>query len=157
MTRTWFEAPRIGVMALFLAVCWSSPALAQRADRAIISGVVTDTQGAAVPGATVTVRNERDWCRDRHHHEHLRRVHHAAAGAGPLFGDGRSQQDRREGRNIGDLLQGGEAVRHDVAMQVGTLEETVIVTSRGGIDVTTPDVAHTVNENRPPPADHYRR
>src|SRR5918995_2135480 len=36
----------------------ASPLLAQRSDRAIISGVVTDQQGAAVPGATVTVRNE---------------------------------------------------------------------------------------------------
>ena len=36
----------------------TTPLLAQRADRAIISGVVTDAQGSAVPGATVTIRNE---------------------------------------------------------------------------------------------------
>ena len=36
----------------------STPLFAQRSDRAIISGVVSDPQGSAVPGATVTVRNE---------------------------------------------------------------------------------------------------
>ena len=34
------------------------PLLAQRADRATISGVVADEQGAPVPGATVTIKNE---------------------------------------------------------------------------------------------------
>jgi len=47
------------VPTLVLAfLCFSSPLLAQRADRATISGVVTDNQGAAVPGATVTIKNE---------------------------------------------------------------------------------------------------
>src|SRR5688572_30768134 len=49
----------LAVPTLVLAFLWlSSPILAQRADRATISGVVTDNQGAAVPGATVTIKNE---------------------------------------------------------------------------------------------------
>src|SRR6187401_1909355 len=36
----------------------TAPAEAQRSDRATISGVVTDAQGAGVPGATVTIKNE---------------------------------------------------------------------------------------------------
>ena len=47
----------VGVL-LSLSFCLTSPALAQRADRATISGVVSDAQGAAVPGATVTIQNE---------------------------------------------------------------------------------------------------
>ena len=52
---------RFGSWVAFLccaAVCVSTPPSAQRADRATISGVVTDNQGAAVPGATVTIKNE---------------------------------------------------------------------------------------------------
>ena len=41
-----------------LSVFLASPLLAQRSDRAIISGVVTDEQRAALPGASVTIRNE---------------------------------------------------------------------------------------------------
>src|SRR5512145_3255339 len=44
--------------ALCLGVAGTAPAFAQRSDRATISGVVTDNQGSAVPGATVTIRNE---------------------------------------------------------------------------------------------------
>ena len=44
------------VLGLMLGL--ANPLLAQRADRATISGVVTDNQAAAVPGATVTIKNE---------------------------------------------------------------------------------------------------
>ena len=55
MTRTDpLRVARIAGGLLSLTFCLTSPLLAQRADRAIISGVVTDPQGAAVPGATVT-------------------------------------------------------------------------------------------------------
>src|SRR5919202_154342 len=54
MTRT-----RLAALSFVAALlCFSTPLLAQRADRAVISGVVTDAQGAAVPGATVTIHNE---------------------------------------------------------------------------------------------------
>ena len=58
MPRTCLAAARVLAATFFLSVFLASPLLAQRSDRAIISGVVTDQQGAAVPGATVTVRNE---------------------------------------------------------------------------------------------------
>src|SRR5919106_6336191 len=55
MTRTH---PRVAAALVCFSFCLSSPLLAQRADRAIISGVVADAQGSAVPGATVTIRNQ---------------------------------------------------------------------------------------------------
>ena len=58
MSRTYLVALRIPLVAICLSVGVSTPLLAQRSDRATISGVVTDEQGAPVPGATVTVRNE---------------------------------------------------------------------------------------------------
>src|SRR4029078_10185648 len=43
---------------LAVIVCVGAPALAQRSDRATISGVVTDAQGSAVPGATGTIHHD---------------------------------------------------------------------------------------------------
>src|SRR6185295_13545444 len=43
-------------------------------------------------------------------------------------------------------LQGGDAFRHDVALQVGALTETVEVKSASGLSDTRPDVSHTVDE-----------
>ena len=58
MTRTHrLRVARIGVL-LSLSFCLANPVLAQRADRATVSGVVTDAQNAPVPGATVTISNE---------------------------------------------------------------------------------------------------
>ena len=48
----------IAVLACLGLYGLPAPAEAQRSDRAAISGVVTDNQGAAVPGASVTIRNE---------------------------------------------------------------------------------------------------
>src|SRR5690348_7671476 len=58
MTTTCVVGPRVAVLACALCLWATTPALAQRADRATISGVVTDAQTAPVPGATITIRNE---------------------------------------------------------------------------------------------------
>ena len=44
--------------AACLSLALSSPLLAQRSDRGVIGGVVTDSQGSAVPGATVSIKND---------------------------------------------------------------------------------------------------
>src|SRR2546421_1079667 len=145
MTRTCHVGPRVLITTLCLSVCLSSPLLAQRADRAVISGVVTDEQGAAVPGATVTIHNEATGV------DTVTVTNSAGAYTSPPLVLGRYSvtvdvQGFKKAVTTGILLQGGEQVRHDVGMQLGGLEETVQVAGRGGIDVTTPDVAHTVNE-----------
>ncbi|PYR89566.1 MAG: hypothetical protein DMF84_23965 [Acidobacteria bacterium] len=145
MTRTCHVGPRVLITTLCLSVCLSSPLFAQRADRAVISGVVTDEQGAAVPGATVTIHNEATGV------DTVTVTNSAGAYTSPPLVLGRYSvtvdvQGFKKAVTTGILLQGGEQVRHDVGMQLGGLEETVQVAGRGGIDVTTPDVAHTVNE-----------
>jgi hypothetical protein len=128
-----------------LSLCSSAPLLAQRADRAVISGVVTDAQGAAMPGATVTIHNEATGV------DTVLVTNAAGAYTSPPLVLGQysvtvDMQGFKKAVTSGILLQGGEAIRNDVAMQVGALQETVQVEGRSGIDVTTPDVAHTVNE-----------
>src|SRR5580765_7138259 len=57
MTRLPLALARMAAM-LCLCLGTSSALYAQRSDRATISGVVTDAQGNAVPGATVSIRND---------------------------------------------------------------------------------------------------
>ena len=145
MPRTYHIGPRVLLLAVCLSLCSSASLFAQRADRAVISGVVTDEQGAAVPGATVTIHNDATGV------DTVLVTNSAGAYTSPplVLGGYAVTVDVQGFKKavINDIvLQGGEQVRQDVRMQLGGLEETVQVTSRGGIDVTTPDVAHTVNE-----------
>ena len=141
MSRTWVWVAGTVVALL----CSSASVWAQRSDRAIISGVVTDEQGSAVPGATVTIRNEATGVdtvlitNDAGAYTSQPLVLGTYTVKVELTGFRTSQSG-----NI--LLQGGEQVRHDDGMQDGELTETVEVTGRSGIDVTTPDVAHSVDE-----------
>jgi hypothetical protein len=144
MTSSCVVVPRV-VPLLLLCLAVSSPLLAQRADRAIIGGVVTDEQGAAVPGAAVTVRNEATGVE-------ITLVSNAAGAytSPPLVLGTYTVKVEIEGFKTAEsgqiLLRGGDQVRHDVAMQVGGLEETVQVTGRTGLDVVQPDVSHTVDQ-----------
>ena len=129
--------------ALLLA---GTPLLAQRADRATISGVVSDEQGAPVPGATVTIKNEETAV------ETVLITNDAGAYSSPPLVLGRYSVSVdltgfKKSVTTGILLQGGDQIRRDVAMQVGALTETIEVTSTNeGLSDTRPDVSHTVNE-----------
>ena len=145
MTRTHhLRVARIGVL-LSLSFCLTTPLLAQRADRATISGVVTDPQGAAVPGATVTIRNEATGVNTVHV------TNAAGAYTSPPLVLGRYSvtvdlSGFKKAVSSGILLEGGDQVRQDMILQVGGLTESVEVRSSGGLDETRPDVSHTVNE-----------
>jgi Carboxypeptidase regulatory-like domain/TonB dependent receptor-like, beta-barrel len=145
MTRTYCHRACVVVTAFCLSLAMSAPLLAQRADRAIISGVVTDGQGAALPGATVIVRNDATGV------ETTLVTNNAGAYTTPPLVLGRYSvtvdlTGFKKAVTSGILLQGGESLRNDVTMQLGAIEETIQVQGRSPIDVTTPDVAHTVNE-----------
>lgn len=129
-----------------LALAFASPLYAQRSDRATISGVVMDEQGSPVPGATVTIRNEDTGV------ETVQVSNAAGAYTSPPLVLGRytvtvDLEGFKRSVTTGILLQGGDAIRHDVTMQVGALTETVeVVATEGGLADTRPDVSHTVNE-----------
>ena len=133
------------VIALGLTLGLASPLLAQRADRATISGVVTDDQSAAVPGATVTIKNEDTGV------ETVLVTNSAGAYTSPplVLGPYSVTVDLagfKKTVSSGILLRGAGAVRHDIALQVGALTESVEVKSVAGISETRPDVSHTVDE-----------
>ncbi len=134
----------VASVLLAALVCTPAPSFAQRSDRAVISGVVMDEQGSAVPGATVTVRNKATGV------ETVLTANASGAYTTPplVLGTYVVKVDLQGFKTMtsGDiLLQGGDQVRNDVRMQVGAVTETVQVTGRTGIDVTTPDVSHTVD------------
>lgn len=145
MTRISASRVRVVFALLCLSLCTATPLLAQRADRAVISGVVTDEQGSAVPGATVTVRNEETGV------ETVLVTNAAGAYTTPPLVLGRytvtvDLTGFKKSVTPGILLQGGDQIRNDVTMQVGAITETVEVKSAEGLNVTLPDVSHTVNE-----------
>ena len=98
-----------------------------------------------MPGATVTVRNEATGVEIVLVDQRVGRLHEPAAGARALFRHGRPDGFQEE-VSSGILLQGGDAIRQDVALQVGDLTESVEVKGASGISETRPDVSHTVDE-----------
>src|SRR5687768_10234015 len=117
---------RVAAAAFGLSICLASPVLAQRSDRAIISGVVTDSQGGGVPGATVTVRNEETGVSTV--------LVTNAAGAytsSPLvLGPYSVTVDLtgfKKAVSSGIRLEGGDSIRQDFTLQVGGLTESVEV------------------------------
>jgi hypothetical protein len=124
----------------------SSPLLAQRADRATLSGVVTDEQGSAIPGATVTIRNVGTGV------ETVLVTNEAGAYQSPPLVLGRytvavDLTGFKKATTPEILLSGGDLIRRDVTLQIGSVEETVeVVGVSEGLAVTQPDVSHTVNE-----------
>jgi hypothetical protein len=55
MTRTYLV---VGILIVSTVVCPTGSLQAQRADRGVITGIVTDQTGSAIAGANVKIRNE---------------------------------------------------------------------------------------------------
>jgi hypothetical protein len=132
-------------LALLVVAGLHAPLLAQRADRAQISGVISDPQGSPVPGATVTVRNEETGV------ETVLVTNSAGAYTSAPLVLGRYSvtvdlSGFKKSVSSGILLQGGDLLRHDVTLEVGAVTESVEVKGASGLSDTRPDVSHTVNE-----------
>src|SRR5262245_53104447 len=124
MLRVSVATARVLISLFVLSLSFAPPLLAQRSDRATISGVVTDNQGAAVPGATVTIKNEETGV------ESVQISNSAGAYTSPPLVLGRYSvtvdlTGFKKSVTTGILLQGGFAIRHDVALAVGDLTESV--------------------------------
>jgi hypothetical protein len=140
-----FLLPARVVSAVVLLLSLGRPVLAQRADRAVIGGVVTDAQGAPLVGATVTVHNDATGV------DTVLVTNDAGAyTTTPLVLGPYTVKVNLSGFksavSTGILLRGGDVVRHDVSLQVGQVTETIEVTAEEGLNVTRPDVSHKVDE-----------
>jgi hypothetical protein len=144
MTRSFLVPSRLGA-ALLLLFAASSPLLAQRADRGIIGGVVTDAQAAPLVGATVTIQNEATGV------ETVLVTNDSGAYTTGLLVLGPytvkvNLSGFKTAVTTGINLRGGDVIRHDVTLPVGQLTETVDVTADEGLNKTQPDVSHKVDE-----------
>ena len=160
MPRTCLAGSRVLAATFCLCVFLASPLLAQRSDRAIISGVVTDAQGAAVPGRHGHHPQRRHGRRDRPGHQRRRApTRSAAAGARPLHGHRRSP-GLQEGGRARRILLAGRRRRSVTTSRCRSARSPRRSRSSAasGLDDTTPDVSHTVDEKvLPRAADRHRR
>jgi hypothetical protein len=136
--------PSRPVFVLFLSLGLSAPVLAQRSDRAVIGGVVSDDQGSGVPGATVNVKNEATGVENN-----LVTNSAGAYTTAPLvlgtYTVSVNLTGFKKAVATGIVLRPGDTVRHDVVLQVGALTESIEVTGES-VESTRPDVSHSVNE-----------
>ena len=136
----------VGLCVVLAVLCLSGLLLAQRADRGVITGIVTDPTGSSVTGATVKVRNEETGV------ETALVSNDAGAYTTPplVLGNYSVTVDHagfKTSINSGIMLQGADTIRRDVVLAVGSVSESVEVKAGAQqLEVTTPDVSHTVDE-----------
>ena len=136
----------VGLCGVLSVFCLSGLLLAQRSDRAILTGVVTDPTGSAISGATVKVHNADTGV------DTVLTTNDAGAYTTPplVLGTYSVTVDHpgfKTSVKSGILVQGGETIRQDVGLAVGSVTESVEVkASAEQLNVTTPDVSHTVDE-----------
>ncbi len=147
MTRTYravgFSVVLLTLFATLLSL--SSSVLAQRADRGVITGIVSDQTGSAIAGATVKIRNDGTGV------ETLLTTNSAGAFTTPALVLGTysiavDHQGFKTTQATGIELLGAETIRRDMVLAVGSTTESVEVTAGAEtINATTPDVSHTVD------------
>jgi hypothetical protein len=132
---------------VFLTLAFSGAAVAQRADRATITGVVTDPNGAVVQGASVKVRNEGTAV------ETLLATNEAGAYTTPLLTLGTytvmvEQAGFKVFVRSGIQLAGGAVYRQDATLELGAVTERIEVTAASElINTSQPEVTNTVDQN----------
>ena len=141
--RSYLVVARCILLSVF---CLSTLLMAQRSDRAIVTGVVTDTTGSSVSGATVKIRNQETGV------DTVLTTNDAGAYTTPplVLGAYSVTVDHtgfKTSIKTGILVQGGDTIRQDVTLAVGSVTESVEVkASADQLNVTTPDVSHTVDQ-----------
>jgi hypothetical protein len=138
------------IASTFLLVCgvflFGAILLAQRADRATITGVVLDPTGAAVPGASVRILNEGTGV------ENNLTANAVGAYTSPLLVLGTytvtvEQSGFKTFVRPGIILTGGLVYRQDATLEVGDVTERVeVIAAAEMINTSQPEVQHTVDQ-----------
>jgi len=139
----------ISAFSLLIALVWFSQqqSYAQLADRAVITGVVTDASGAAIPDAKVTITDEQTSVKT------IVGTNNAGNYSTPPLILGTYRVDiEKAGFKIfsrtGNALTGGQTVRMDAKLDVGATTESVQVEAATTelVNTETATVQHTVGE-----------
>ncbi|PYV00003.1 MAG: hypothetical protein DMG10_22810 [Acidobacteria bacterium] len=135
------------ICSLFvLLFALSATLLAQRADRAAITGVVSDPSGSNVPGATVRIRNDDTGV------ETALTTNTAGAYTSPSLVLGTyavtvEMPGFKTAVRSGIVLSGGLVVRQDFALELGTVSERVEVSAQTEVmNATQADVTRSRTE-----------
>src|SRR5258706_12338846 len=137
----------VGVFLFCVFVALSGQSLyAQQADRAVITGIVTDASGSAVPDAKVTITSQETGTKTI--------VGTNSAGnysTPPLTLGTYTVEVEKDGfklsANRGIVLTGAQTYRQDVQLQLGSVTQSVTV--EGGaeqINTENATVSHTIGE-----------
>ncbi|MBZ5514533.1 MAG: TonB-dependent receptor [Acidobacteriia bacterium] len=134
------------LLGLIVSFAFAGLLYGQRAGRGIITGIVTDPAGAAVPGATVTITDETTGVKTAV----------STSGDGnygtPLLPLGTyTVQVEKQGFKMyvqkGIVITSGVEYRQDATLELGTVTQTVEVKAASSmLNVQTADVAHTLNQ-----------
>lgn len=134
----------VGILAVLLT---ANLLPAQRADRATITGVVTDPNGASVANAKVKVRNEATGV------ETALTTNEAGVYTTPLLTLGTyaitvEQPGFKTFVRSGITLSGGVVYRQDASLELGAVAERIeVVAAAELINTSQPEVTHTVDQN----------
>jgi hypothetical protein len=134
------------LLLLWAVILFSGLLSAQRADRATITGVVTDATGSTVPGAKVTVANDATGVQD------VLTSNAAGAYSSPLLVLGTytvsvEQAGFKTYVRQGIQLLGGMVYRQDAILEVGDVTERVeVIAAAEMINTSQPEVRHTVDQ-----------
>src|SRR5207249_3807571 len=137
----------LGVLFVCALIVFTGPvARAQLADRAVITGFVTDSSGSAIPDAKVTILNQGTGTK----------IVVGTNSAGnystpPLILGTYTVEVEKEGFKLsstkGIVVTGGQTYRQDVKLEVGAVTQSVTV--EGGVEQINTDnatVSHTIGE-----------
>jgi hypothetical protein len=134
------------ISILFALLGLQTALFSQRADRATITGVVSDPSGNNVPGATVRIRNDDTGV------ETTLVTNQAGAYTSPLLVLGTytvtvDQPGFKTSVRSGISVVGGQVYRQDIMLELGAVAERVEVSAEAEmLNTANPDVTHSVNE-----------
>jgi hypothetical protein len=134
--------------SLLLLICFLFPgaSMAQQSDRATITGIITDSSGAPLPGATVTIRNEATQVETV-----VKTTSSGDYSTPPLILGTYSVKAEQQGFTVsvqtGIVLQGGVNYRQDLALKPGSVTQTVTVKSQAElVNLSNAAVSNTIDQ-----------
>jgi len=141
----YMARPKLSMLfGLIVSLAFAGLLFGQRGDRGIITGVVTDPAGAAVPAATVTIIDEGTKVATA-----LSTGDTGNYGSPPLILGIYTVRVEKEGFKTfvrtGIELAGGITYRQDATLQLGTVTQTVEVSAASEmINVSSAEVGHSL-------------